>query len=277
MPPKKRQKTVSWRCPGELSQMIHTKYRELIQKAIQLPGIRAELMSNGVTPLSLWPLKFTRGKTQHGVCSFGPVDRTTKQPRCGSIGLSLYMIKKYDESKSGEEKQRIMHHINDTLAHEISHALAGPRHGHDEVWKSWARKMGAEPKARTNEQTGAPRRVWQCKANGKTCWSVTLYSKPRNIYKCPRCQGTIVGIPETCEDSNSGKVRGKANRAGGGGDGGSSTPNDNANRAGGDSSITDNTNTGGSSSAMTNGRRGSKRPGLSTNDVGPRLKSSKNS
>lgn len=32
-----------------------------------------------------------------------------------------------------------------TLRHEIAHALAGPSHGHDRTWKSLAVKLGAEP------------------------------------------------------------------------------------------------------------------------------------
>jgi len=43
------------------------------------------------------------------------------------------------------------HDIEDTLRHEIAHALVyihhGPSHGHDEVWKHYARQLGADPKS----------------------------------------------------------------------------------------------------------------------------------
>ena len=33
----------------------------------------------------------------------------------------------------------------DVVLHEIAHALSGARHGHDNVWKGWCRKVGARP------------------------------------------------------------------------------------------------------------------------------------
>lgn len=35
--------------------------------------------------------------------------------------------------------------IEDTIRHEIAHALAGPGHGHDEVWRMTAVRVGAKP------------------------------------------------------------------------------------------------------------------------------------
>jgi predicted SprT family Zn-dependent metalloprotease len=37
--------------------------------------------------------------------------------------------------------------IEDTLLHEVAHALVGRGHGHDEVWKSMAARLGAKPEA----------------------------------------------------------------------------------------------------------------------------------
>lgn len=37
------------------------------------------------------------------------------------------------------------HEIEDTLRHEVAHALVGPNHGHDEVWKRKAIELGARP------------------------------------------------------------------------------------------------------------------------------------
>ena len=33
-------------------------------------------------------------------------------------------------------------HIHDTILHEIAHALVGPHHGHDAVWRRKAREIG---------------------------------------------------------------------------------------------------------------------------------------
>lgn len=38
-----------------------------------------------------------------------------------------------------------MDEVEDTLLHEVAHVLAGPGHGHNRIWKSWARKVGARP------------------------------------------------------------------------------------------------------------------------------------
>lgn len=35
--------------------------------------------------------------------------------------------------------------VEDTILHEVAHALSGSNHGHDEVWKGWCRKVGARP------------------------------------------------------------------------------------------------------------------------------------
>lgn len=35
--------------------------------------------------------------------------------------------------------------VVDTILHEIAHALAGPRHGHDKVWRRYCNLVGAKP------------------------------------------------------------------------------------------------------------------------------------
>jgi predicted SprT family Zn-dependent metalloprotease len=42
--------------------------------------------------------------------------------------------------------------VEDTIRHEIAHALVGPGYGHDEVWQRMARHVGATPKASTMTQ-----------------------------------------------------------------------------------------------------------------------------
>lgn len=47
----------------------------------------------------------------------------------------------YDYAQSADQKE-----VEDTILHEIAHALAGPEAGHGPIWKRWARELGAEDK-----------------------------------------------------------------------------------------------------------------------------------
>jgi predicted SprT family Zn-dependent metalloprotease len=61
--------------------------------------------------------------------------------------------------------------ITDTLLHEIAHAIVGPNHGHDNVWKRKAIELGAIPRACTTE-------------------AVTT-AKPNFVIKCGNCDNTV--------------------------------------------------------------------------------------
>ena len=71
-----------------------------------------------------WSFGLNRRKQSLGLCVY---DRRT-------IELSRYFV----ERNSSEE-------ILDTILHEIAHALVGPGHGHDRVWKRRCVEIGARP------------------------------------------------------------------------------------------------------------------------------------
>ena len=56
--------------------------------------------------------------------------------------------------------------VRDTILHEIAHALVGPEHNHDAVWKAAARSIGC---------------------TGDRCHYVD-FAPPRYIMSCPRCR-----------------------------------------------------------------------------------------
>src|SRR5688572_10705180 len=71
-----------------------------------------------------WTFRFNKRKTGMGLCVY------TRR----TIELSLYFV-----------SRNLPEEILDTLLHEIAHALVGPDHGHDEVWKRKCIEIGARP------------------------------------------------------------------------------------------------------------------------------------
>ncbi|MGH7575196.1 MAG: hypothetical protein ACREM1_08735 [Longimicrobiales bacterium] len=61
----------------------------------------------------------------------------------------------------------------DTLRHEAAHALAGPKAGHGQAWRMWARRLGAEA-----------RRCGSRKAWAK---SPAAHDGPKWIATCRKC------------------------------------------------------------------------------------------
>jgi hypothetical protein len=62
------------------------------------------------------------------------------RPGKKEIGVSFY----YLEESTWEE-------IEDTIRHEIAHALVGPGHGHDLTWKRKCIEVGAKPERLASE------------------------------------------------------------------------------------------------------------------------------
>lgn len=106
---------------------------------------------------------------------------------CKSWQRVIGMSKKLVEINGEEE-------VLDTILHEIAHALVGPGHNHDEVWKQKCREVGARPVACYSSNDVA---TVQAKFEGRcpTCDKVyTKFRRPTSsrTYSC-RCRPT--GIP----------------------------------------------------------------------------------
>jgi predicted SprT family Zn-dependent metalloprotease len=97
-----------------------------------------------------WRFEFDNAAMRAGLCSFSRK----------VISLSADYVQRNDES-----------FVRDTILHEIAHVMAGPSAGHGNVWKLFARSIGARPERCASDET-----------NTRT---------GRYVTTCPDCQGTL--------------------------------------------------------------------------------------
>ncbi len=115
-----------------------------------------------------WSVVLDRAKTRAGVCRF----------RQRSIGLSGPITRLHTEEE-----------VRDTILHEIAHALVGPDHGHDDVWRARARAIGCSGERCVPDGSPRPSGLWvgTCPAGHE----VTRHRRPTRVLSCPRCRRTF--------------------------------------------------------------------------------------
>lgn len=113
--------------------------------------------------LTDWRLTFDRAKTRAGQCRF---DRR-------EISLSSPLMRLQDEKE-----------VRETILHEIAHALVGPEHGHDALWRQTARSIGSTGQTRLRTDS-LPKADWvgTC-PNGHT---VSRHRRPSRPLSCGAC------------------------------------------------------------------------------------------
>lgn len=67
--------------------------------------------------------------------------------------------------------------VNDTILHEIAHALAGPNAGHGTAWKEIAKRLGATPKSCAPESDEARKTREAARAKFRTGDAVTFIAR----------------------------------------------------------------------------------------------------
>jgi SprT protein len=131
---------------------------------IQAQQLAIRLLANH--GLCDWSFAFNRSKRQMGCCQYGPK----------VIELSRHFVERNTSDL-----------IRDTLLHEIAHALVGPGHGHDVVWKAMCLRVGAKPERLSNEPD-MPQGRWQaiCEGCGMRHHK---YRRPKRMkgWYCCRC------------------------------------------------------------------------------------------
>ena len=83
------------------------------------------------------------------------------------------------------------HKIVDTLLHEIAHAIVGPAHRHDRVWKAKARDIGCTAQRCTSLQHTVGGWLGRCGTCNRTWTRHRLTAKMRTRAICPRCRTRI--------------------------------------------------------------------------------------
>ena len=111
-----------------------------------------------------WTIVADRAKTRAGVCRFGR----------RQIGISAPITALHDEAE-----------VVDTILHEIAHALVGPSHGHDAVWRAKARAIGCSGERCVSSD--APRVpgdwVGRCSAGHEK----SRHRAPTRLMSCGQC------------------------------------------------------------------------------------------
>ena len=97
----------------------------------------------------------------------------------GRVKFSIRGRKCYPEKIefSADLLKRGNREIEETIAHEMAHYFVlldtGKDHGHDGVWKTWAVKLGARPRACVRrEETGAPPLEYRYEVICRNCGKV---------------------------------------------------------------------------------------------------------
>ena len=132
--------------------MDHTQVRTLATGLMDRHGLTG------------WRLVFDNARTRAGVC------RSDRK----EIGLSRHLMGLYSPEQ-----------VTETVLHEIAHALAGARHGHDRVWRAVARRIGCSGQRCMPADAPSVEGAWEgtCPAGHRT----TAHRRPIRVRSCPRC------------------------------------------------------------------------------------------
>ncbi len=131
-----------------------------------LARCRELMRRHGLDPAQ-WVARLDDSRSRAGACNF----------RDKVISLSRLYVR---AASTGE--------LDDTILHEIAHALVGPQHHHDAVWRAQARAIGCSGDRCHSLKFSPPRWMAACVAG---CFTRPAQRRRRNVV-CRRCGGQIV-------------------------------------------------------------------------------------
>lgn len=112
-----------------------------------------------------WRVTFDGAKRRAGVCRF--------EQRVIGLSAPLTRVHTRDE-------------VRDTVLHEIAHALVGPRHGHDRVWRATALRIGSS--GHRCIDTESPRVVGAWIGVCSAGHVKDRHRRPERVMSCGQCQ-----------------------------------------------------------------------------------------
>ena len=118
-----------------------------------------------------WSFSFDRAKRRAGSCKFSKKEIT--------------LARAYAEQEDFKE-------IKNTILHEIAHALVGPRHGHNEIWKQKALEIGCDAERCHYVVFSKPKYKLTCI---NRCFEVARYRVNQNFLHsriCSKCKGKLL-------------------------------------------------------------------------------------
>lgn len=131
----------------------------------EISGLAGELLAKH--GLVEWIFDFDHASRRAGSCDY----------RRRRITLALQFARRASAAE-----------IQDTLLHEIAHALVGRRHNHDAVWRAKALEIGCSAERCHKVRFTPPRYIVACRHG---CWRATAERRRRNVV-CSECRGEIV-------------------------------------------------------------------------------------
>ena len=116
-------------------------------------------------------------------------DHATKRAGCCQYGHHVISLS-YDYAKHDTYAD-----IQETILHEIAHALVGKEHHHDAAWKAKALQIGCSGNRCHDIRFTPPRYILKCENN---CWVATAERRRRGSI-CRKCHGKLVYLTYTEE------------------------------------------------------------------------------
>lgn len=126
--------------------MAGGKFR-LSERAAAVRDLARRLMDeHGLTD---WEFGLNTNVRRAGVCFY------PRRGGPGRIELSAHFVE-----RNGDDE------VRDTILHEVAHALVGPGHGHDAVWRAMCVRVGARPQRCYGAEIDMPAGRWRAECPG---------------------------------------------------------------------------------------------------------------